>query len=273
MVLFGREREQQQIVQWLIEEPQPISINHPVSIFAIVGMAGMGKTELARLAYEDSKVRMNFDSCTWVSLHGNFSAEAITRAIVASITGRLAMLQTTIATDNIRDNKLLLVLDDAWDDTSLEEWKSMADSLKDCKPGSRILLTTQMQSVVDIAEDGIGVKADCVKLGELDEVDNLKLFETCLLSDGRSEDYADFALIGEQIAKRIGGCPLLTAMVASQLSCNMNPQHWNTVLQEGWQYVAGFDFLLPSYNRLPTELQNCFRYCSIFPKRESTQYH
>ncbi|BAT17333.1 putative disease resistance protein RGA4 [Oryza sativa Japonica Group] len=266
MVLFGREREQQQIVQWLIEEPQPISINHPVSIFAIVGMAGMGKTELARLAYEDSKVRLNFDSCTWVSLHGNFSAEAITRAIVASITGRLAMLQTTIATDNIRDNKLLLVLDDAWDDTSLEEWKSMADSLKDCKPGSRILLTTQMQSVVDIAEDGIGVKADCVKLGELDEVDNLKLFETCLLSDGRSEDYADFALIGEQIAKRIGGCPLLTAMVASQLSCNMNPQHWNTVLQEGWQYVAGFDFLFTSYNRLPTELQNCFRYCSIFPK-------
>uniref|UniRef100_A0A0D9XZS7 NB-ARC domain-containing protein n=1 Tax=Leersia perrieri TaxID=77586 RepID=A0A0D9XZS7_9ORYZ len=232
MVLFGRDREQQQIVQWLIEEPRPISRNHPCSIFAIVGMGGMGKTDLARLAYYDWKVRMKLDSFAWVSVHDYFSAEEITWDIVASVTGGLTTRQETPAADNIRYNKLLLVLDDVWEDNSLEEWKSLSDSLTDCRPGSRILLTTRMQSVADMAADGLGVEAECLKLGELDE-----------------------------IANRIGGCPLLTIRVASQLTRNMNLQHWNTVLQEGWQHVTDFDFLTTTYNHLPIELQTCFRYC------------
>uniref|UniRef100_A0A0E0FCI2 NB-ARC domain-containing protein n=1 Tax=Oryza meridionalis TaxID=40149 RepID=A0A0E0FCI2_9ORYZ len=245
-VLFGRDREQQQIVQWLIqEEPQPVIRSHPVSIFAIVGIAGMGKTELARLAYGDSRVRMNFDSFAWVSLSGNFRAQAVTRVIVESIY-----------------NKILLVLDDAWEDNNLEEWKSLADSLKDCKPGSRILLTTQMQSVADIAEESIGAEVECLKLGELDEFNNLELLKSCLHSSGHP---ADLELIAEQIAKQIDGCPLVTIRVASQLN-RMDPKHWYSVLKGSWRYEMGMNFLFTSYNRLPTELQNCFRYCSIFPK-------
>lgn len=233
-------------MQWLIqEEPQPVIRGHTVSIFAIVGIAGMGKTELARFAYGDSRVRMNFDSFAWVSLSGNFRAKAVTRVIVESIY-----------------NKLLLVLDDAWEDNNLEEWKSLADSLKDCKPGSRILLTTQMQSVADIAEESIGAEVECLKLGELNEFNNLELLKSCLHSSGHP---ADLELIAEQIAKQIGGCPLVTIRVASQLN-RMDPKHWYSVLKGSWRYEMGMNFLFTSYNRLPTELQNCFRYCSIFPK-------
>ncbi|EEC74506.1 hypothetical protein OsI_09987 [Oryza sativa Indica Group] len=74
--LVGRDREKKQIVQWLVEQPaenseiifpfktkknsEIISADH-IRLFAILGVAGMGKTRLAKLACQDPVVSTTFD--------------------------------------------------------------------------------------------------------------------------------------------------------------------------------------------------------------------
>ena len=69
-----------------------------------------------------------------------------------------------------------------WEDSSVEKWQTLVDPLKVCKKGSRVLLTTQMQSVVDMASAAIGTAAEYLKLDDLDEYDSLMLLKSRLPS-------------------------------------------------------------------------------------------
>jgi hypothetical protein len=173
-------------------------------------------------------------------------------------------------TETLRYRKVLLILDDVWEDRSVEKWQTLVAPLRVCKKGSKILLTTRMQSVVDMTAIAVGAQVKYLKIDELNENDNLSLFKSRLPSQVDSEDYDDLMLIGEQIMKKIGGCPLVTSIVASWLGSHMDTHSWNMVLQKGWQHLGGKYVVLASlrlsYDLLPTELQTCFRYCSLFPK-------
>ncbi|CAN6347848.1 unnamed protein product [Urochloa humidicola] len=271
--VFGRDREKEQIVQWLTED----TVEHnPIAVYAVVGMAGMGKTTLVKIVREDPRVLVDFDFVVWVEVSVEFNVEAMTRVVLGSVSWMSCEYNTSMdvlqnsLTDKLRYRKLLLILDDVWEDNSVDKWEALLTPLRGCKRGSGILLTTRMQSVVDMAAVASGSAAKCLKMNELDEDNNLMLLKSQLPYHFDSEYYYDLLLIGEQIVKNIGGCPLVTSILARWLGSHMQIHHWITVLQKGWQHIEEKDIIIASfrlsYDYLPTELQACFRYCSLFPK-------
>ncbi|CAD6270014.1 unnamed protein product [Miscanthus lutarioriparius] len=269
---FGRDGAKEKIVQSLMED---IAEDNPVSVYAVVGMAGMGKTTLANIISRDPRVSKNFQAVVWVTVSADFNTEEITRVILESITGRppaysgINLLQSSL-TDTLRYSKVLLILDDVWEDNSLEKWQTLLAPLTVCKKGSWILLTTRMQSVVDMAAAAMGTQVQYLKLDDLDEDDSLMLLKSRLPSQIDSEYFSNLMLIAEQILKKIGGCPLVIIFVASWLGAHMETHDWITVSQIGWQHITEKDIIIRSlrlsYDCLSAELQACFRYCSLFPK-------
>ena len=76
----------------------------------------------------------NFHAVVWVTVSADFNTEEITRVIRESITGRppaysgINLLQSSL-TDTLRYRKVLLILDDVWEDNSLEKWQTLLASL------------------------------------------------------------------------------------------------------------------------------------------------
>jgi len=64
----------------------------------------------------------------------------------------------------LSSKKFLLVLDDVWSDERRPDWEKLIAPLKLGQKGSKILLTTRMQSVVDIAERVLGGMAKSMML-------------------------------------------------------------------------------------------------------------
>jgi len=269
---FGRDREKERLLQWLTNDTAQ---DNPVSVCAVVGMAGMGKTTLANIVRQDPRVSTTFQAVVWVPVSVNFNIAAMVNVILESITGRppayssMYFLQKSL-TETLRYRKVLLILDDVWEDSSIDKWQTLVDPLKVCKKGSKVLLTTRMQSVVDMASAAIGTAAEYLKLDDLDENDSLMLLKSRLPSQVDSQDYNNLMLIAEQILKKIGGCPVVVNLVASWLGSHMETHHWITLLEKGWQHIEEKNFIIRSfmlsYNRIPTELQVCFKYCSLFTK-------
>lgn len=121
-----------------------------------------------------------------------------------------------------------------------------------------------------MAADVVGGEAESLALDELDEHSNFLLFKSQLTPHINFEDHADLLLIGEQIAHKFGGCPILTLAITSQLKDNLLASYWHTVLHTDMRKIfTGISGILEvfqlSYDRLPTQLKVCFRYCAIFP--------
>ncbi|KQJ86585.1 putative disease resistance protein RGA4 [Brachypodium distachyon] len=271
--VFGRDKEKEQIVHWVTQ----VASSSPISCFAIVGMAGMGKTALAQLVHEDSRVSVNFDYVVWVPQAVDLGAEAITTEILRSIgfpaRSRIDSMQYYLA-EKLRGKKILLILDDVWEDESTEKWANLVSPLRSAMRGSKILLTTRMQSVADMAADVVGGEAEFLTLDELDEHSNFLLFKSELTPHIKFEDHADLLLVGEQIAQKFGGCPILTLAITSQLKDNILASYWRTILHEEMHNITGMHGILMrgilqvlqlSYDRLPRQLKACFKYCGIFP--------
>lgn len=59
-----------------------------VSAVANVGIGGLGKTTLAKLVYNDTKIVRNFDLRIWISVNDEFNVKSIIERILACGTGR-----------------------------------------------------------------------------------------------------------------------------------------------------------------------------------------
>ncbi|TVU42215.1 hypothetical protein EJB05_08608, partial [Eragrostis curvula] len=236
----GREKEKKQILEWLtkktrVEDEAEIVINPVhVPIFSLVGHGGMGKTTLAQTICENDEVVKDF-KIIWVTV-------------------------------------FFLILDDVWEEEKRSEWEKLFAPLRTMKGGNKILLTTRMASVAATAANVMGVAIESLTLEELQEDHNLELFNHHVFSGLKSQDYGELRVIGERIARKLGGCPLVTKVVSGHLQGNMTSEFWDRFLCEDYlnDFKGNTDDIMKvlnlSYYYLPTELQTCFRYCSIFPK-------
>ncbi|TVU18617.1 hypothetical protein EJB05_34724 [Eragrostis curvula] len=114
--ILGRDKDRDKIVEKLLSDGGK-NFESPLSVIAIVGMGGLGKTTLAQLVYNSPRVRQSFDKHAWVCVSTPFSVSTITRNIINSLIRgtceytELADLQRKFAYE-IKDKKVLLVLDD-----------------------------------------------------------------------------------------------------------------------------------------------------------------
>jgi len=158
-----------------------------------------------------------------------------------------------------------------WEDMDDEKWEQFLGPLRNnAVMGGRILLTTRMRSVAHAVKRQMRDGVKCLELKALDQEDTLKLFNHHAFGNSTPSDRLDLRLIGEQIARKLKGCPFIAKVVGQQLRDNTDHSRWNAILN---QDIHQFDEIGPtitemlkmSYQNLTYEVQLCFRYCSIFP--------
>ncbi|KAJ4793847.1 Disease resistance protein RGA2 [Rhynchospora pubera] len=108
---------------------------------------------------------------------------------------------------------------------------------------------------------------------ELREVEDYRqLFNRHAFAGSNPELHEDLKIIGGDIAKKLGGCPLAAKVLGGHLNQNKQEYYWDKILKEDIRVNAdtsehGFKAILRlSYQNLPTNLQRCFKFCSIFPE-------
>ncbi|VAI27013.1 unnamed protein product [Triticum turgidum subsp. durum] len=280
-IFIGREKEKEQIIGWLTNTSDELGETrvrrtNSIPIISVIGHGGMGKTTLAQSICNQDEVLKHF-KVIWTTISTSFDATSVTSKILEDATrvkpssDHLEPLQRDLK-EKLAFINFLLVLDDVWEDKKRDEWEKLFAPLKELNTtGSKILLITRMQSVADMAAKVMGVERDkFLTLQGLEDDKNLKLFNHHAFSGLNPRD-SYLELIGEQIAKKLRGCPLVTKVVAEHLQSNMTPEYWRRFLHQGLEHFKGtekdiMNVLRLSYYHLPTELQICFRYCCIFPQ-------
>ncbi|KAL6600460.1 hypothetical protein ACP70R_045260 [Stipagrostis hirtigluma subsp. patula] len=244
-----------------------------VSVVPIFGIGGVGKTTLAQVIYNDSRVKRHFVVRIWVCVSDFFDKKKITKEIVESISGEefsgpctLNALREELR-EQLKCHKFLLVLDDIWPNAN-HQWEEFYAPLRQGIEGSMIIVTTRYPMVADLV-----VTKNChpVQLGGLPDDIFWKFFTKCAFGTKDPESYPDLQVIGKSICSRLCGSPLAAKTLGRLLNMCLTKEHWMTVKNsELWQLPYQENEILPAlrltYLYLPQELKRCFAFCSMFEK-------
>uniref|UniRef100_A0A0D9XS80 NB-ARC domain-containing protein n=1 Tax=Leersia perrieri TaxID=77586 RepID=A0A0D9XS80_9ORYZ len=266
--ILGRDEEKDKIIEILIPR-EGNNVESPVSVFAIVGMGGVGKTTLAQIVYNDSRMQESFDMRAWVCVSEKFDVHALTRSIICSLKKGGVIYQNIVLeklVDEIRGKKVLLVLDDVWNEGA-ECWTNL------CKPMMttelcKIIVTTRSERVAKLVQ----TKPNFHNLNCLSFEQSWLLFKQQVAFTVDQENaLSDLVEIGRAIVKKCKGLPLVIKTLASMLRWETSEQRWRDVLESRlWDLENPRNEVLPSlqlsYTHMPIYLKRCFLALSLYPK-------
>lgn len=75
--ILGREADKEAVLQKLLSGGKNNA--NPLSVLAIVGMGGIGKTTLAQLVYNDPRLHLYVDMTAWIYVSENFDVMVLTK--------------------------------------------------------------------------------------------------------------------------------------------------------------------------------------------------
>ncbi|KAK8626953.1 hypothetical protein V6N13_134582 [Hibiscus sabdariffa] len=146
--VIGRADEKGEIVSMILSN----ATHHDgLSVYAICGMGGLGKTTIAQLVYNDQNVAKAFDLTVWVCVSDDFDVKRLTKAIVESIEEKscniqdLDPLQRRLVKQLV-GKRFLIVLDDVWNE-SRDKWDRLTQALQSGGRGSAVIVTTRHEKV------------------------------------------------------------------------------------------------------------------------------
>uniref|UniRef100_A0A7N2M0G3 Uncharacterized protein n=1 Tax=Quercus lobata TaxID=97700 RepID=A0A7N2M0G3_QUELO len=288
--VIGREDAKKYIIHLLTDLNENSSRN--VDVIPIVAIGGLGKTAIAKLVYSDEQVVDHFQLRMWVCAIDDFNVTRLIKEILKSAIPKIdenfgahglqnnlrELLRDKKFIDNLgvdelqfrlrellKDNKFLLVLDDIWNEDR-NKWMELQDLLLGGCNGSKIMVTTRNNSVATI----MGT-VPTYHLEGLSHKDCVSLFVKLAFKEGVEKQYPNLLDIGNDIVKKCKGNPLAVRTLASLLYSKVDEREWRSMRDnEIWHLKQNEGDILPalrlSYNQLPFHLNQCFAYCSLFPK-------
>ncbi|KAI8560892.1 hypothetical protein RHMOL_Rhmol04G0291400 [Rhododendron molle] len=247
-----------------------------LSVIAIVGMPGLGKTTLAQLVYKDKKVVEYFgDNKMWICVSDDFKIERLLNEMVQSLFGEKSEIPNIEGIvrklgEKLKEKKYLLVLDDVWN-TNPQIWDQLISSLKGTEGsnGSKIIVTTRSMDVVYAMRVPQSLTH---QLLELSHDDSWTLFRKNAFASGGPIETKPLVVIGRKMVEKCKGVPLAIKSLGGLLYDKKSPTEWESIEEsEIWRSLEGEGQILPalrlSFHHLPSpSLKQCFAYCSIFPK-------
>ncbi|XP_073143070.1 putative disease resistance protein RGA4 [Henckelia pumila] len=266
--IFGRDEEKEEIVDILVNQMQDCE---QLSVLPIIGVGGLGKTTLARMVFNDTKVEEHFDLKIWVCVSDDFDLKTLIKAMIESATCKgtcsdltsLDALQCRLR-ELLNPKRFLLVLDDVWNDDQ-EKWCKLKNAVAFGSKGSTVVVTTRLKKVADI----MGT-LPAHHLSGLSDENCWLLFKDRAFGQEK-EEHPNLEPIGKKIVKKCGGVPLAAKALGGLLRFKRTEKEWLHILEsEIWNLPQEESLLLPalqlSYHHLPLELRRCFAYCAVFPK-------
>ncbi|KAL8057081.1 hypothetical protein ABFX02_04G161100 [Erythranthe guttata] len=166
-----------------------------LQIIPIVGMGGIGKTTLARNAYEHRLISNHFDVCAWVTISQEYSVKEIFSKLLSRQSSQSADEQQLAQElyQSLIGRRYLIILDDIW---SIDAWEKMMFFFPDNNNGSRIILTTRLSNVA------VYFGSSYFSMKFLDEDKSWKLFcENAFPQEGCCP--LELEEIGEKIVKKM----------------------------------------------------------------------
>ncbi|KAL7611991.1 hypothetical protein Lser_V15G05585 [Lactuca serriola] len=264
--VVGREDDEKRIIHLLTESRK----EEKLTIVPIVGMAGIGKTTLAKCVYNNPKIQQHFDVKAWLCVSVKVDINTLLAKIYESLAREKPKSETMVNLIECLEEKLgskryLLVLDDVWNEERLywEDFRSVMINVKS-QIGSSILVTTRK---LDMGTKTM-VMNSCSLKGLLNDY-CWNIFKERAFLAGQSPQ-PELEEIGCDIAKKCRGLPLLLNVIGGMLQNYSDPEKWLAIknskvwdLEDERERVQ--KSLELSFDNLPNSMaKQCFTYCSIF---------
>ncbi|XP_052168825.1 disease resistance protein RPM1-like isoform X1 [Oryza glaberrima] len=246
-------------------------------IIAVWGMGGLGKSTLVNDIYKNEAIVSNFNCHAWLCISQSSKMHDIWQNMLKELCGednrgvdaenmnnrelRLELAKI------LRQKRYLIILDDVWLAADLLKIREV---LVDNGLGSRVIITTRIEEVASIAEDGCKIR-----LEPLNNHDAWLLF--CRKAFPKTENHMcppELHQCGMDIVNKCGGLPLALVTIGSLLSLKpRNKKEWRLFYNQLISEVHNNEnlnrvekILNLSYKHLPNYLKNCFLYCAMFPE-------
>ncbi|XP_057744563.1 putative disease resistance RPP13-like protein 1 [Arachis stenosperma] len=265
--VYGREDDKKALVQMLNDNSE-----HHLSVIAIVGIGGVGKTTLAQSLYNNNEEEFmkEFDLKAWVCVSEKFEVVETTRDVIKQIHGGTCSLDNFNSLHNalkeeLSNKKFFIVLDDVWSDDG-DKWSNfMTPFQQNGNKGSIVLLTTRAENVASAVQN-----CQPYFLKKLSE-DYCWLVFAENASFPQSNGRAALEEIGRKIVKKCDGLPLAAETLGRLLRTKHDVEEWNKILMSDiWEFSVEKSKIIPalliSYFHLSPYLKRCFVYCALFPK-------
>ncbi|RZB51234.1 disease resistance protein RPM1-like [Glycine soja] len=249
------------------------------TVISVVGIAGVGKTTLAKQVYD--QVRNNFECHALITVSQSFSAEGLLRHMLNELCKEkkedppkdVSTIEwlTEEVRNRLRNKRYVVLFDDVWNG---KFWDHIESAVIDNKNGSRILITTRDEKVAEYCRKSSFVEVHKLEK-PLTEEESLKLFCKKAFqysSDGDCpEELKDISL---EIVRKCKGLPLAIVAIGGLLSQkDESAPEWGQFsrdlsldLERNSELNSITKILGLSYDDLPINLRSCLLYFGMYPE-------
>ncbi|KAK4591910.1 hypothetical protein RGQ29_016395 [Quercus rubra] len=281
--VIGRDDDKNAIIKLLLEP----NSDENVSVIAIEGIGGLGKTTLAQNVYNHEKVNTHFELKMWVWVSDVFKVTTIAEKLINGIDKDDSMglmrnkrrkfnpevlMGQVHNMDPLRElvnkiyqKKFLLVLDDMWNE-NYKNWNDFKSLLTGGAKGSKIVITTRVKLVAEITRP-----VSIYGLKGLSKDHSWSLFEKIAFRNRQETNNTKLVKIGREIVGKCQGVPLAIESIGNALYfekkdgwLKIKDKVQENVIEQGVGNTLSI--LKLSYDHLPSYIQGCFLFCSLFPK-------